>query len=70
MSVEKFNIGDKVSFRGSKKEDGRLLAAHVDGRDVFHASIAGKPYGLCYALIWPDGSPVGLPFHDFQLTKE
>lgn len=69
MACKTFKIGDRVSFPGEKDSKGNLLCVRMDGPDEFEATITSKPYGVCYALTWDNGDPVGLPFHDFQLTK-
>jgi hypothetical protein len=65
----KFNIGDRVRFSGTASLDGKLLSVSVDGPNTFEATIGSKPYGACYALIWDNGKPIGIPFHDFHLIK-
>lgn len=68
MACDKFKVGDKVRFRGTKHPtEDRALSVHSGGPDVFEATIKNKPYGVCYGLEYENGSPVGLPFHDFQL---
>lgn len=69
MACKTFKIGDRVRFSGTAGTDRKLVSVSMDGPDVFEATVASKPYGVCYALRWDDGQPVGLPFHDFQLTK-
>jgi hypothetical protein len=67
MTATKFSVGNRVRFRGTADSDGNLTSACASGPDVFEATIANMPYGVCYGLEWDDGSPVGIPFHDCNL---
>jgi hypothetical protein len=69
VSCDLYKIGDRVSFRGHTGKNGQMLSVCADGPATFEATVTSKPYGICYSLTWDDGEPVGLPFHDFQLTK-
>jgi len=68
MTNKNHKIGDRVQFRGEVSSSGTLLCVRDDGPDTFIATVTCMPYGVCYGLEWDNGSPVGLPFHDFQLA--
>lgn len=68
MEAAKLVKGTKVTFRGHAVE-GHMVSAIEGGPDVFEATVDIELFGMnTYALTWPNGDPVGIPFTRASLT--